>query len=949
MLKSIAISGVPVDDIPCIDIWSTQTKIYSSVHEEDDGDKDYSNDQHWDDEEGFYKINAKVLGDFVILCRFGGEYKHDVNDPTKVLFRYANSTGFMCQGAYELQKDKVDMMKRYAASFDAEDFKVVLLFDVVDCDPSYESFQIPDCLPNVCSEREAFDVGWSSISKHHCLIPSSVACEVLTEKGYPVELATVALQLGNNDVQKALELLNETLGELSERLGYSKGPTSPPLRLRKSSSEGTLSTYVDACDIRSSNYSKTNTEDNEDESDRFMNALSELNFGFNIDTDSSSTSNDFPGISANADMNLDTSLIGLSSSVVPRGQEISDAAKNSQQQQPQSFDSPRRRATISSMVPHSASSPTSNEDSTHMLEEDEEFVDARNFATPDAQKRRKKKSSEQSHKEKARGQSHNRKKSVQSDDTSDEAESLPVSEKEDAMESSALDNETRDMLLQLKRAGISLEELIKLKQGNLPWQEIERRGSSKPDESSENKRDGIGTGTGTGSDEEKMQDGEAPNSVKAGQKRAAAALEAMFAKRSQDEEDPPPPPQNKSSALVGGDEVSEGTNEKPSNPADIMKAMFAKRQALAGGSDKPSEAEANKPSNPADAMKAMLAKRQAGAEAEAEAEADKPSNPADMMKAMFAKRQALAGGSDKPSEDEADKPSNPADVMKAMFAKRQASLPDPGAKISSPSPLPQQQSTAQQGSSTPSGEGTRKRIPLKEMEEFAKYFKMLKAGLPKEVVKHSMKRDGKDPDVLDNDPNLPLPVVVPLNQDPKFSKYFKMLKMNIPLGAVKQAMRKAGLDPCIIHCDPNKPLPKELPKPKRKPINKNAPKLKDDPKFTKYFKMLKMGLPMGAVMQSLAKDGLDPKIIEMDHDKSLDQNLAERNGAKDGVSAADEKPKVPKRRRKKLDWKPIEKNKVDKDSIWGEGERPRLCERAGSVALAFLLRTCKNLIPIFSF
>jgi hypothetical protein len=112
VLKSIAISGVPVDDIPCIDIWSTKSQVYSSISPSDDDDVDHSSDQHWDEEDGFFKINTNILGDFVILCRFGGEYKSDVNDPTKVLFRYANSTGFMCQGAYELQKDKV-RVKRY--------------------------------------------------------------------------------------------------------------------------------------------------------------------------------------------------------------------------------------------------------------------------------------------------------------------------------------------------------------------------------------------------------------------------------------------------------------------------------------------------------------------------------------------------------------------------------------------------------------------------------------------------------------------------------------------------------------------------------------------------------------------------------------------------------------------------------------------------------------------
>ena len=43
------------------------------------------------------------------------------------------------------------------------------------------------------------------------------------------------------------------------------------------------------------------------------------------------------------------------------------------------------------------------------------------------------------------------------------------------------------------------------------------------------------------------------------------------------------------------------------------------------------------------------------------------------------------------------------------------------------------------------------------MEDYKEYFKMLKMGLPKGAVKQKMKKDGKNPDVLDMDPNEPIP------------------------------------------------------------------------------------------------------------------------------------------------------------------------------------------------
>ena len=120
LLCAVKVDGVPVDDMPILDIWDCDSQVYCSA-EVDDGNLE------WSEETGFYKVNKRILGDFVVLCRFGGQYKKDKDDSSKVLFRYANSSGFLCHGAYELGKQKIDMMKRYADSFDEEDFQVSLL------------------------------------------------------------------------------------------------------------------------------------------------------------------------------------------------------------------------------------------------------------------------------------------------------------------------------------------------------------------------------------------------------------------------------------------------------------------------------------------------------------------------------------------------------------------------------------------------------------------------------------------------------------------------------------------------------------------------------------------------------------------------------------------------------------------------------------------------------
>jgi hypothetical protein len=67
----------------------------------------------------------------------------------------------------------------------------------------------------------------------------------------------------------------------------------------------------------------------------------------------------------------------------------------------------------------------------------------------------------------------------------------------------------------------------------------------------------------------------------------------------------------------------------------------------------------------------------------------------------------------------------------------------------------------------------------------------------------------------------------PLKDDPTYSKYFKMKKMGLPPGAVKNAMERDGMDPAIMDLDPEKSLRAQS------IASDNGPPLKDDPDYTK--------------------------------------------------------------------------------------------------------------------
>lgn len=159
-------------------------------------------------------------------------------------------------------------------------------------------------------------------------------------------------------------------------------------------------------------------------------------------------------------------------------------------------------------------------------------------------------------------------------------------------------------------------------------------------------------------------------------------------------------------------------------------------------------------------------------------------------------------------------------------------------------------------------------------------------------LKFRRPRDGADPDESDDegdaeadgDDNDP-----PLKDDPVYAKYWKMLKVGLPLGAVMNACERDSVDPSVMELDPNKSLASQRKKEKDKSKAgdeeeeeaDSGPALKEDPTYGKYFKMLKVGLPVGAVKNALARDGLDQGIIDLDPEKSLASQQKKEKKKKD--------------------------------------------------------------------
>ncbi|CAI5736734.1 unnamed protein product [Hyaloperonospora brassicae] len=207
--------------------------------------------------------------------------------------------------------------------------------------------------------------------------------------------------------------------------------------------------------------------------------------------------------------------------------------------------------------------------------------------------------------------------------------------------------------------------------------------------------------------------------------------------------------------------------------------------------------------------------------------------------------------------------------------------------------------------------------PLKDHPAYQKYFKMLAVGLPSAVVKHKMQSESVDPAILDMDPSRPLPKAVsgPVldekaemayqaqlkEYESKHGKYSQMVKVGLPAAVVEHKMRMDGVDPSWLHGPPKRPEPKAAAAELEVTEEMRAAHRQ---KYHKYFQMLRMGLPRGAVEQKMRMAGLDP---------------ASLNGPRQAATPAARPKESLKRKnsiRKKLHWEG-KKHRPRRDSLWG--------------------------------
>ncbi|KAE9038900.1 hypothetical protein PR001_g5395 [Phytophthora rubi] len=176
-----------------------------------------------------------------------------------------------------------------------------------------------------------------------------------------------------------------------------------------------------------------------------------------------------------------------------------------------------------------------------------------------------------------------------------------------------------------------------------------------------------------------------------------------------------------------------------------------------------------------------------------------------------------------------------------------------------------------------------KGVPVKEHEKFAKFFKLMKMGMPLEHIKLKASAEGLDgellstPDVLVDEDGKKVeaasaekPKGMPVRDHEKFAKFFKLLKMGMPIDHVKLKASAEGLDAGLLE------TPDKLVDVDGKEVVDGAPAVKGIPvkeheKFAKFFKLMKMGMPLPHIKLKAVSEGLDGDLLETP-DKLVDED-----------------------------------------------------------------------------
>ncbi|RLN44991.1 hypothetical protein BBI17_006169 [Phytophthora kernoviae] len=273
-----------------------------------------------------------------------------------------------------------------------------------------------------------------------------------------------------------------------------------------------------------------------------------------------------------------------------------------------------------------------------------------------------------------------------------------------------------------------------------------------------------------------------------------------------------------------------------------------------------------------------------------------------------------------------------------------------GELLSTPDVLVDEEGKKVEAASSGKARGT----PVKDHEKFAKFFKLLKMGMPMEHVKLKVSAEGLDANLLESPDKLvdgdgkevvddaPMVKGVPVKDHEKFAKFFKLMKMGMPMPHIKLKVASEGLDGDLLDT-PDKLVDengKEI-----KARGGKTVKASEHPSYIKYFKLLKMGMPRPQLELKMTAESLDPKVLDTP-DVMIPENLSE---AAPKVQAKPVVTGPPKPKLRNLYWEAV-KSEDTTGTIWesfAKGDEEKKPKPAAPAKDAVLNKFMDQLSDIF--
>ena len=886
-LKCIAISGLPVDDIPCVEVWDVEGSVYSSHvgmsnHRSCTWSPDYG--------DGFFRINKDIIGDFSIMCRFGGKHAA-TRDKTTLIFKYQNNTGFLPTDVVELKRQNVDVNPEYAEHIDADMFVLHITFEQQVGELGRKSLSYHSC------GRDAFDAGLDEISKHHIVEPDSDSCREIINMGCESSYATISLQLANNNKDAAEDVAENIRKRI---LAFESTPIGAEIELIKSAVPAKGGDQIYPHDqittvSRSIIHCVLCQDLNDLKQDQLIQCINCLCY---FHTHCVGTRRIPFGLKSEKErMNHEKyvlkfygtwccSSVGLD--CVPRKALSPEESRSLNQSL--SFDVSKITDSVVNTIvkPGTLTGSRSN-----MLLGNDITENSRPH-------------------------------------TDGEISNLTANQLETKTPMSSKNDQAAHLIGLLAKQGITMEELVTL--GEERQRELLINVAQNGFQNQSVSSSQVNGSQSSASEEVKNEthnvvggheNGEFPvlklkndprfskylKMVKVGLPKSAVAEKMMS--------------EGVVSSLQDGIQIlemdPEGNTPFVNSASSVISvdATDVRPQESLSLKDHPIYSKYFKMLKVGLAKEAVQAKmRQEGVDPLI---LDK--DPEQFIDTIATENKNedkdLIAFSDHPIYSKYFKMLKVGLSKETVKAKMQQEGHDPSILDKSPDekvPKINESNTS----------GAEELVPVNEHPMYAKYFKMLKVGLPKENVKAKMQQDGIDPSFLDKNPTDKIPLkatqvvaekaqLVPAEEHPSYAKYFKMLKVGISKDSVKAKMKLEGVDPDIIDKGPKELIALEL-KPTSSESKEAMIAVQDHPLFAKYFKMIKVGLAKDAVKAKMSQEGVDPTYIDKDPKELVPVSLS-KAGKESGVEPA---VKGPQLRKKRLHWRAIDPSKVGKGTLWGD-------------------------------